>query len=108
MALLYDPDGFIPVTIPLVNLRWLLGEKVKAGLLSASGSAAALRVARGLHFRDRRPSVLLRNWKCELPAKTLAVLEPEVSPERIDGWDRKRQDAVAAVRMALAPRAGGP
>ncbi len=106
VALLYDPDDYTPVTIPLVNLRWLLDEEVREGLLLADMAAAALHVARGLHFRDRRPDVLLRQWKRELSAKAVTVLEPELSSERIDVWDRKRLDAVAAVQIALVSEAG--
>lgn len=101
VALLYDPEDFTVVTIPLVNLRWLLAEKVRDRSLSADASAAALRVAHGVHFRDRLPSLLLRQWKKELPENAIEVLEPEMSPERRDVWDRKRLDAINAVRMAL-------
>lgn len=101
VALLYEPGDFTPVTVPLVNLRWLLAQKVRAGSLPAGISAAALRVAHDVHFRQRRHSVLLNRWKRELPRAAAEVLEPELSPHRWDAWDRKRLDAIAAVRMAL-------
>jgi hypothetical protein len=105
VALMYDPEDYTPATIPLVNLRWLLAGKVRDGSLPASISAAALRVARGVHFRDRRPTLLLRRWRQELPASTIEILEPEMSSERRDAWDRKRLDAIDAVRMALLSEA---
>jgi hypothetical protein len=101
VALLYDPEDFTPVTIPLVNVRWLLARERGAGLLSPADAQAALRVAKGLHFRDRRPSLLLRRWQRELPASTVEVLGPELADERRDGWDRKRLDGLEAVRAAL-------
>jgi len=101
VALLYDPDEYLPVTIPLVNLRWLLAEKARSGTLSAEASAAALSVAGVIHFRDRRPSVLLRCWKAELPANTFGILESEMPSELRDTWDRKRLDAIDAIRLAL-------
>ncbi|RPF24869.1 TfuA-like protein [Streptomyces sp. TLI_185] len=104
VALLYDPEDFTPVTIPLVNVRWLLARKRDAGLLSPAAAQTALRVAKGLHFRDRRPSVLLRRWQQELPADTGEVLGPELADERRDGWDRKRLDGLEAVRAALGAK----
>jgi hypothetical protein len=113
VALLYDPDDYTPVTIPLANVRWLLAEKVREGALTTEASAEALRVAHGVHFRDRRAPLLLRRWKQALPAAVVDVLEPELADGRRDGWDRKRLDAIDAVRTALgvvrtAPPQGFP
>ncbi|MFE7854118.1 TfuA-like protein [Streptomyces sp. NPDC057403] len=104
VALLYDPEDFTPVTIPLVNVRWLLAQKQAAGLLSAAAAAAALDAAKGLHFRDRRPSMLLRRWQQQLPQDAVEVLGPELDDERRDAWDRKRLDGLEAVQSALGAR----
>jgi hypothetical protein len=97
VALLYDPDDYQPVTIPLVNVRWLLASRQ----LAPAAAAAALSVAGELHFRARRPSVLARRWARALPAEVADVLVPELADDRRDTWDRKRLDAIAAVRGAL-------
>ncbi|MEV4190221.1 TfuA-like protein [Streptomyces toxytricini] len=97
VALLYDPEDYSPVTVPLANVRWLLSRTV----LSAEDARSALRAAHGLHFRDRRPSLLLRRWKERLPAAVVEVLEPELAEDRRDTWDRKRLDALEAVRAVL-------
>ncbi|MGW6690731.1 TfuA-like protein [Streptomyces sp. NPDC054961] len=97
VALLYDPEDYSPVTVPLANVRWLLSRTE----LSAEDARRALRVAHGLHFRDRRPSLLLRRWKDRLPAAVVKVLEPELAEDRRDTWDRKRLDALEAVRAVL-------
>jgi len=101
VALLYDPENFSPVTIPLVNVRWLLDGLQRDGLLTGGAAAAALGVARGLHFRDRRPALLLRRWREQLPGEVADVLEPQLAAERRDTWDRKRLDGIQAVRTAL-------
>jgi hypothetical protein len=101
VALTYDPDDFTPVTIPLVNVRWLLAQKVQEGSLTADVSDAALAAARGVLFRDRWPGLLLRRWKQVLPADAIDVLELELLDECRDAWDRKRLDAIEAVHMAL-------
>ncbi|MFF4911165.1 TfuA-like protein [Streptomyces sp. NPDC001260] len=104
VALLYDPEDFTPVTIPLVNVRWLLARKRDAGLLSAAAAGAALNAAKGLHFRDRRASMLLRRWHQHLPKDAMEVLGPELDDERRDAWDRKRLDGLEAVRAALGAK----
>lgn len=101
VALLYDPEDYTPVTIPLVNVRWLLARKREEGLLTPAAAREALRVAKAVHFRDRRPSLLLRRWQRELPADTVDALGPELADERRDDWDRKRLDGLEAVRAAL-------
>ena len=107
VALMYDPEDFTPVTIPLVNLRWLLAAHIAAGTLSEEDSSAALRVARSLHFRDRRASMLKRRWKQELPASASEVLAADLADERKDAWDRKRLDAIDAVRTTIGAERGG-
>jgi hypothetical protein len=101
VALLYDPEDYLPVTVPLVNVRWLLASKVREGLVPPAVSEAALRIAHGLHFRDRRPSLLLRQWARRLPASAVEVLEAELADDRREAWDRKRLDGIEAVRAAL-------
>lgn len=107
VALLYDPDDFSLVTIPLINVRWLLNRVQADRLLTAAEATAALRVAAGLHFRDRRPSLLLRRWKEKLPARVADALEPQMTPERRDAWDRKRLDALEAVQTAIEAETPG-
>ncbi|MEC4019763.1 TfuA-like protein [Streptomyces sp. H27-D2] len=97
VALLFDPEDYSPVTVPLANVRWLLDHTE----LSVEDAQQALRVAHGVHFRDRRPSHLLRRWKEQLPAGVVELLEPELADDRRDNWDRKRLDALEAVRAVL-------
>ncbi|QES48331.1 hypothetical protein DEJ50_11375 [Streptomyces venezuelae] len=101
VALLYDPEDFTPVTIPLVNVRWLLAERVREGDLSAEEASSALEIAKALNFRDRRHSVLLKQWKHGLPEGAAAALEAHFATDRLDDWDRKRLDALEVVEAAL-------
>lgn len=97
VALLFDPEDYSPLTVPLANVRWLLNQSE----LSAEEAQQALRVANDVHFRDRRPSYLLRQWKERLPASVVELLEPELADDRRDFWDRKRLDALDAVRAVF-------
>ncbi|MFV2176522.1 TfuA-like protein [Actinomadura sp. LOL_016] len=101
VALLYDPDDYLPVTIPLVNLRWLLSELAKDERLSEEESLISLRIAGGIHFRDRRHSLLLKLWKGRISESAITVLEERFEPDCRDDWDRKRMDAIDAVSNAL-------
>lgn len=108
VALLYDPEDYSVVTVPLVNVRWLLHGLQREALLTPDAAAAALRIASGLHFRERRHSLLLRRWRERLPAEVTDVLEPHLAPERRDHWDRKRLDGIEAVRTALGATPANP
>lgn len=98
VALLYDPVFFEPVTVPLVNVRWLIAQKVLRGELSDSDGADALGLAGGLHFRDRRPSKLASIWRSGLGVAG-PLLELELTDEGRERWDRKREDALEAFRL---------
>ncbi|WP_432142333.1 TfuA-like protein [Streptomyces sp. bgisy084] len=102
VALLYDPEDYTPVTVPLVNVRWLLAERVREKDLSCEEADTALEIARSLNFRARRHSVLVKQWRRGLPGGAVAVLEEHFATDRLDHWDRKRLDALAAVRAALS------
>jgi hypothetical protein len=101
VALMFDPYGYEPVTIPLVNVRWLIGRRVTDGALAPGCGRQALALAAGLHFRERRPTKLATAWRQGLPAKAAGVLCPELDDDRRDDWDRKRLDGIEAVRLLL-------
>lgn len=97
VALMFDPDDFEPVTIPLVNIRWLIAEKVRAGEVTAECGALALRLASEVHFRERRPSRLAALWRSRLGGESW-LFEQELADGSRDAWDRKRLDGIEALR----------
>lgn len=101
VALLYDPEDYTPVTVPLVNVRWLLARRTAEQDLSPDEGRTALAIARSVNFRARRHPVLLKQWKRGLPRGAAEVLEEHCAAERLDHWDRKRLDALEAVQAAL-------
>lgn len=105
VALMFDPEDFQPVTIPLVNVRWLIAEKVRTTELSRRGGASALLAAAEINFRDRRPSRLATAWRSRLGAERHA-LELELADSNRDWWDRKRLDGIAALRVVTQAARG--
>ena len=97
VALMFDPENFEPTTIPLVNVRWLIAEKVRTGELSPRCGTSALLMAAEINFRERRPSWLTSVWRSHLGGEALP-LELELADGNRDGWDRKRLDGVEALR----------
>lgn len=53
VALLFDPDGYGPLTVPLVNVRWALRLAVPAGAVPAAVAPDLLIAAGALHFDER-------------------------------------------------------
>jgi TfuA protein len=100
VALLFDPETLEAVTIPLVNIRWLVGQLAADAALDAAGAQTAFAIAAAVHYRKRTP-VSLANAarRAGNPAADAltAMLRPEVLPQ----WDRKRLDALEAVRTEI-------
>ncbi|MGW1864549.1 TfuA-like protein [Streptomyces mauvecolor] len=108
VALLFEPETYQPVTIPLVNVRWLLDQSLRTGLLTPAHALLALEVARSVHYRLRLPSALERAWSRELPGDAATVLLPFLDEDRLDEWDRKRTDALEALDHCLGLRQLSP
>jgi hypothetical protein len=68
VALLFDPDGYRPLTVPLVNVRWALRLAVPAGAVPAPVAPDLLAAAAALHFEERTWPAL-----CRLPGRPRLV-----------------------------------
>ncbi len=101
VALLYDPDTYEPLTVPSVNVRWLVSELVAHGELTEAEADHAVEVTRGVFFGRRTPDALRRALLAtERPG--LARVAEHVVEDRLSTWDRKRLDATELVGAALA------
>ena len=74
VAIVFHPDTYAPLSVPLVNIRWSLSRAVAAGSLDVVTSQHILAAARALPFRNRTYGALRA-----LP--TLRNVRPE-----LDGW----------------------
>lgn len=102
VALLFDPFDFSPVSVPLINLRWLLRTLHDQGTIASSTAAEAYLSAKSLHYTEREPKELAREWKRTLSAEVVDILLPQLHDTRRDNWDRKRLDAMDAVKRLVA------
>ena len=100
VALLFDPETLEPVTIPLVNIRWLVGQLVADATLDAAGSETAFAAAAAVHYRERTPDALTNAVRrANNPAAD--ALTAMLRPELLAQWDRKRLDALEAARTEI-------
>ncbi|MFE4518710.1 TfuA-like protein [Kitasatospora sp. NPDC056783] len=98
VALTYDPADYRPLSMPLINLRWLLDQCVSAGELDPPTAQAVLSACSALHFRERTARTLL-DIACAAAPKAAEVLRPWFAPDRLSSWDRKRADAEEILRL---------
>jgi TfuA protein len=100
VALLFDPETLEPVTIPLVNIRWLVGQLAADATLDAAGSETVFAAAAAVHYRERTPDALanaVRRANNPAAGAITAMLRAELLPQ----WDRKRLDALEAARTEI-------
>ncbi len=101
LALLMDPETFEPLTVPLVNVRWLARTLATHDGVPRDDCEAIVGAAGEIHYRDRLPEALLRKLKRTLPVRTFATVALFLEPEKLGTWDRKRLDGMEAVQTEL-------
>lgn len=101
VALLMDPVTSEALTVPLINVRWLLRTMRERGELDAAAAAAALEAARRVGYRNRTPEALANAFRRDLPTGTSDLLTRQLEPGTIPDWDRKRLDGIEAVEAEL-------
>lgn len=90
VALIYDPETYLHLSEPLVNIRHNLDLAVKAGILTQDAATAILARGQRMYFPDRTyVSVTAGSGESE---------EAFLSFVRKNGEDQKRLDAIEALR----------
>ena len=108
VALLMDPVSFKPLTIPLINVRWLVQVLENERELNPPDAEAALDIAGRIRYQERTLHTLRETYRRELPATSFQVLADHLTPTAIPGWDRKRLDGMEAVAAELRSMARVP
>ncbi|ACL16548.1 TfuA-related McrA-glycine thioamidation protein [Methanosphaerula palustris] len=89
VALIYDPETYLHLSEPLVNIRHNLDLAVKAGILLPEAAAAILACGRGMYFPDRTYASII--------AGSGESGEAFLSFVQKNGEDQKRLDAIEAL-----------
>jgi len=95
VALVYDPETYLPLSEPLVNIRCTLRKARDEGILSHDDAAALLSIARSLYFPDRTYPQICRIAQPSIPS---AILDSFLEFSHHHAVDQKREDALAALR----------
>jgi hypothetical protein len=97
-------DGFRPLTVPLVNVRYNLDRARRRGVVSRTTAAAVLAAATGIYFAERTYEAVLRTPEAvALPRDEIVALRHFLTDDAID---LKRRDALELVRT-IAERTQG-
>jgi len=99
VALAFDPDRLIPLTVPLVNVRYALDRLLQSGTIASSVSARILAAAQRLHYTDRTYRRILQ--EADLAGKS----DTEDLLNLLNSFDLKRDDAKLLLeRLAIIVR----
>jgi TfuA protein len=96
VALIFDPESGIALSVPLVNIRYLLDLAEQQGLIDTAQKGLIFRAAQSLYFPERTWDRVRDLTRERIPA---AVLEQFVGFAE-NGPDLKREDAIRALHYA--------
>jgi len=94
VALVYDPETFLPLSEPLVNIRCTLQRPKAEGIISRKDAATLLSVAHSLYFPDRTYPHICR---CAHDTVSSTTLDTFLDFTRRHAVDQKKEDAIAAL-----------
>lgn len=60
VALVFDPDRLVPLTVPLVNVRYAVERLLSTGTITAPVGGRILAAAQKLHYRNRTYRLIMR------------------------------------------------
>lgn len=95
VALLFDPETFVPLSEPLVNIRATLQEALASGVIGAGAARALFDAARNLYFPDRTYDAIVEAAEGKADPEDLARFAEFAGEHAVD---RKREDALLALR----------
>ena len=94
VALLFDPETFVPLSEPLVNIRATLQQAFSCGVIDADTAGALLAAARGLYFPERTYDAVVEAAEGKADPEELARFLAFAGEHAVD---RKREDALMAL-----------
>ncbi len=94
VALLFDPETFVPLSEPLVNIRATLQEALECNVIGADAAGALLDAARALYFPERTYDAVVEAAEGKAEPEDLARFLTFAGEHAVD---RKREDALLAL-----------
>lgn len=94
VALLFDPETFVPLSEPLVNIRATIQRALECGVVGADTARALLDAARGLYFPERTYDAVVEAAEGKADPDDLACFLAFAGEHAVD---RKREDALLAL-----------
>ncbi|MCQ8894456.1 MAG: TfuA-related McrA-glycine thioamidation protein [Methanolinea sp.] len=95
VALVYDPESFMPLSEPLINIRCTLRKARDQGVITPREEGVLLDSARSLYFPERTYPQVCSRAQARLPQETCQRF---LSFAHDHAVDQKREDAIAALR----------
>jgi len=95
VALVYDPETYLPLSEPLVNIRCTLRRAEEESILAHDEAQSLLSVAKSIYFPDRTyPHIC----ECARDAVSPATLQKFLGFTRHHAVDQKQKDAIEALK----------
>ncbi len=94
VALIYDPETYVPLSEPLINIRCTLRSAERTGALCHETAEILLGTARSLYFPERTWEVIMARTEDRISRDEWQRLPAVLSRFMVD---RKREDAVLAL-----------
>ncbi len=105
VALLFDPETFVPLSEPLVNIRATIQRALACGVIGAEAARALLDAARALYFPERTYDAVVEAAERKADPDDLARFLAFAGEHAVD---RKREDAMLALERIRDLVAGTP
>ncbi|HOB18088.1 MAG TPA: TfuA-related McrA-glycine thioamidation protein [Candidatus Methanoculleus thermohydrogenotrophicum] len=94
VALVFDPETFVPLSDPLVNIRATLQRALECGAIDADAARGLLDAAKGLYFPERTYDAVIAAATGTVDPEALARFAAFAGEHAVD---QKRKDAILAL-----------
>ncbi len=94
VALVYDPETWISLSVPLVNIRYTIEEGIKEKVISEESGIIILKASQSLYYPERTYPRVLSLIQGRIPQPELSRFSEYIKK---GGKDLKRMDAIMAI-----------
>jgi hypothetical protein len=94
VALVFDPETFVPLSEPLVNIRATLQQALEYGVISADAARGLLDAAKRLYFPERTYDAIIEAAEGKVDPGSLSRFAAFAGEHAVD---QKRKDAMLAL-----------